>query len=450
MEPSNPPSPDSPPEDQNIPNTNLPQQNIQSDSPPLTQSTLPSSGEFPTPAPSTPQTLTPTPLPSTQSPTMPWDKPSQGPVVMPAFGNQVVQSSGQPSDKKKKLTLSILGVMAGLVLLGGGVAAAYFGIVVPNKPENILKQSMLNALEENTWRSKGVIEFSGSDTLAGKVDYEVQADLQKKAFGGTFDITVSGVGLPVEGRYVDGNAYFKVGDLKTVSSLIGGFASGFGIDQAQVDQLLSTVSEKIANQWVVVDSTLLEESGIKCFQDINLTLNERDKKLLQDRYQKHQFITIKNYTDDKVGDTDAIKYDLRIDNKKLESFANSLRDLTIVKSIEKCAEESDSDLGTDTEVTKDAFPESGSFTVWVDKGERRIIKSSYTTTESGATVKLVDTITNQRISVSAPENAKPVMQLVGELQQSFSAIFPDPSTDFPQIEESEESFPLEFDPYMMQ
>lgn len=433
------------------------------------------------PAPPSPQPEAPagfsaagSAAPTPQPPIMPWDKPNQPapqaqqfspgglpgqPSPAPVFGaNQ--QSFGQPKKSKRKALTIFVGVLAGLLLLGGSIAAAYFGVVVPNKPENILKQSLLKSLEENSGTTKGIVEFSEENAASGKIAYELLSDVDKKAFEGKFNVTVSGIDIPLEARYVDGNVYFKIGDLKTLSSLVGGYAAMFGTDQAQVDQLLAIVSDKVANQWVVVDSTLLDTAGLSCFENIDFKMTDADKQLLKDQYEKNQFATIKNHQDDSVNGAKAIKYELEIDGKKLDKYMNSLNNLSLVKALEKCAKDSGQELDTEVDSAEEALPDKIPVTVWVDKDKKVITKTAYDLTEpasgdSGAvTVKAEGTTTYQPVSITAPKDAKPLMQLVGELQQDLYRIFPELSSGFSSFGTPDDSSSsLEFDAdnsYMIQ
>lgn len=426
--------------------------------------------------PEAPVSFTPTDTgtPVPQPPAMPWDKPAQPSSQTRQFsqGNVSPQSSpasvfganpqpGQPEKKNKKRIFTVfVGVLAGLLVLGGGITAAYFGVVVPNKPENVLKQAVLNTMEENASKSKGVLEFSEESSLSGKVEYEVQADREKKAFDGTFDITVSGVDVQVEGRYVDNNLYFKIGDLKTLSSLISGYTSMFAVDQAQVDQLLAVVSDKVADQWIVVDSTLLDTAGFNCIKDANFTLTEKDKQLLQDQYVKNQFVTIKNYKDDSVNGAAAIRYDLEVDSKKLNKYMNSLNDLSIVKTFEKCAGSPADQLDTDVSSAEEALPDKASITVWVDKDKKLITKTASTVSQPAIgdmgifKVSAEDTVSYQEVSVEKPKDAKSFMQLTGELQQELERIFPEFTSGYSSFGEAydlrEDGLAEPFDSYMTQ
>ncbi len=420
---------------------------------------------------SPPQTIAPAPSviqPTSTTPTLP---PDSAPVVglgqaMPEQSQPVFFASDpapvsaafapSPRSSRKKLALVFTGILAGLLLLAGAGAAAYLGIMVPNKPENVLKQAMFNSLEQNSATTKGTSEFSVANFLSGKADYETQYNIQDKAIAGKFNFTVSGINFPVEARYVNKNVYFKVGDVSALRAFIAGFGGSFGADQAQLNQALDIVSKKVANQWVVVDSTLLDQAGASCIDDLSFKLTDADKKLIQTQYEKHQFTTIKSHSSDKVNGKDAIKYELVIDGKKLDKFTNSLNDLSVVKSLEKCAKDTtDEELDTRVNAAEDSLPNSIPVTIWVDKGQKLITKTAYKLKESGSDTSTYetsaqDTIDYGQVKITAPQNAKPVIQLWGELQQEWLRVFPEDYGSTPSFSEDSISSGATLNDYITQ
>lgn len=109
----------------------------------------PVSPQQPMPQQSQSQPLQLQPQQQPQLPTMPWDRPK--PYPQGDFSSQSAPANvfgvnqqliGQSTGKKKKIITAVVGVFAGLLLLSGGIAAAYFGMIVPNKHENVLKQAI--------------------------------------------------------------------------------------------------------------------------------------------------------------------------------------------------------------------------------------------------------------------------------------------------------------------
>lgn len=371
---------------------------------------------------------------SQQQPAMPWDKPAGQPVTsnspqpVTAFGATSVVSS-QPKGKKR-FFITVAGVLVGLMLLGGGIAAAYVGVVLPNKPENVLKRAFANTLKEKEMTVDGRFEMKAVNSTkedampAIKAGYNGKFNSVEKASELTLKLTVSGVEFPLDLRYVDGSAYAKVGDISALTALAGGYASSFGLDQAQLGPLIQNVSGLISNQWIVFDSTMLTDSGVGCVTDANFALTDQDIQLLGNLYTKHSFAKLNNHSDDTVSGKPAIKYELSIDDNKLAQFIEDkkLEGLSFLKALKKCQDTEK--LNTSGFADNDITP----ITLWVDKDTKRIVKFASQSTKQDAQksnfeAALSATVVYGKVSVAKPENAKPAMQLWGELQQEFSSVF---------------------------
>lgn len=437
MDPASPSAPGQKPDEQKVPDPNLNTDPVQeapaSPSQPVVSSQDPVVLPVDNATPVQPQNLTS--ISPSQQPAMPWDKPagqeagtSSNPQPVTAFGATSVDPS-QPKSKKK-LFIIIAGVLAGLVLLGGGIAAAYVGVVLPNKPENVLKQALANTLKEEEMTIDGQLEMKAADSTkadampAVKASYNGKFDGVEKASELTLKVTVSGVDFPLDIRYVDGNAYAKVGDISALTALAGGYASSFGLDQAQLEPLVRNVSKLISNQWIVFDSTLLTDSGVSCIADANLAFTDQDIELLGDLYTKHSFAQINNHSDDTVSGKSAIKYEMSIDDNKMAKFIEDkkLEELSFLKALKKCQDTEK--LDTSGFADNDTTP----ITLWVDKDTKRIVKLASQSTKQDAQksnfeAAISATVAYNEVSVIKPENAKPAMQLWGELQQEFSNIF---------------------------
>lgn len=360
-----------------------------------------------------------------QQPTMPWDKPASQTT---AFGTTSVDPS--QSKGKKKLFIAIAGILAGLMLLGGGIAAAYVGVVLPNKPENVLKRAFANTLKEKEMTVDGQFKAKAVDSTkedampAIKASYNGKFNSIEKASELTLKLTVSGVEFPLDLRYVDGNAYARVGDISALTALAGGYAASFGLDQAQLGPVVQNVSSLISNQWIVFDSTMLTDSGVSCVTDTNLALTDQDIELLGKLYTKHSFAKINSHSDDSIGGKSAIKYELSIDDNKMAQFIEdkNLEGLSFLKALKKCQDPEK--LNTSGLADNDITP----ITIWVDKGTKRIVRfasqsAKQVAQKSNFEAAVDATIAYGKVSVTKPENAKPAMQLWGELQQELSSAF---------------------------
>lgn len=181
----------------------------------------------------------------------------------PAFG-QFGDPSGQayapmgakPKGRKKLVIFSAAGLA---VLLLGSSAAAYFGYLVPNKPENIWATAMertaggydklvdyANSTKDlNTIKVDGNYKLSGAFASDGTIKGE--ADSKNASFKADFGVITTRLNVDV--RMLDAanstspDTYFKVSGLKGVGDLLGdttGTINGYD------------------NQWYVADHTLID------------------------------------------------------------------------------------------------------------------------------------------------------------------------------------------------
>jgi hypothetical protein len=207
----------------------------------------------------------PTPDNSTPQPTEPTSYST--PPVTPATPqpSPIAPTVSTPSGRRfnfKRLKLGTLPLVAIIVaLLLGGSAAAYFGLVVPNKPENLWPKALSNtskAYDSLVADTKQQKEIKGG-TIDGsyKVDTsEMTADgTFKAAFydkTGTGNLTVGTAGarfnldvvtLPAgDASYPD--VYVRVSGLKGLGGIFGGSTEGL---------------DTLDNQWFVVDHTLFAQ-----------------------------------------------------------------------------------------------------------------------------------------------------------------------------------------------
>lgn len=320
-----------------------------------------------------------------------------------------------PFISSKKSILKPL-LIAGIVLLviGGGSAAAYLGVVVPNKPENVLKSALINSLQENQVSFKGSVDSSsagGEGGLSVKSDFAGSVDTTNKAMDANLNMTIAGAKLPLEIRYVGKNLYFKPGDLTEIAKLANSYSPEYGA-------MAKAYAKALSNQWIVVDSTLLNQAGgVDCALNVDTKMTDADIKLLNDEYSKHPFTTIKSTSSDSVDGKSVTKYVLSLDDNAAAAFGNNLNNLSVVKKLESCNKNSSSST-PNAKGDGDHTP----VTVWVDKASKHIVKlaSESTSQDSKNGVKGSGSVTlkYEKVSITAPSNAKPALEVFSQLQQS--------------------------------
>jgi len=226
---------------------------------------------------------------------------------------------------------------------------------------------------------------------------------------------------------------------------VNGYAQMFGIDPAQADASIKRVSDLVSNQWIVIDSTLLDQSGISCVLDVDFAFTEQDIRLLEELFTKHQFAKIDSTSKDTVNGKSAIKYEIRIDNKEWAKFLEDkqLEDLSVIKALSQCPDEDSEDFDVKDLTGESIMP----LTLWVDKGTKRITKIAGKSTDQEAKrLNFTDTfemvIGYENVTVSKPANAKPAMQLFGELQQEFVQLLSSLPSDL-SMDENGDDFIME-------
>lgn len=355
------------------------------------------------------------------SPTAP--PPDQPPASEPVAGGPAVvggdasasaaaptQSPSGPSDKARSYKKFLI-VLAAVLVIAGGSAAAYIGVILPNKPINALKIALSNSLQQPQSSFKGTLATDPASTggVALKADISGAADSAAKAADFNLNLTVSGVTFPVEARLVNQNIYVKPGDLSTIAGLANVYSPGIG-------KLATALSSQLSNKWIVIDSTLLNQSGAGCLLNADWAINKADIQLLNNAYDKssNSFVTIQSTSADTVNGQSAKKFVLSIDNDKLAAYGNdkTLDNLSLVKSAQKC----------DKNATKSVSNAKGDhgktpLTVWVG-ANKRITKIAYTSAKKGS---LTVTFDYNKVSIAAPANAEPAMQVLAGIQKAAAA-----------------------------
>lgn len=330
----------------------------------------------------------------------------QGAVpTQPTPVNTYPDNASQTGGGKKWIIATAIAVP--LVLLAS--AAAYIGVVLPNKPENVLKLALVSTMKAENISTKGTVDVD-SDGTAVSVGFDLRNNNTKKLLAGQMDIAVSGVKVNAELRYVDQNAYLKLGDLKTVGQLAEGFAPG-----------TSSTLEKLSNQWIEFDKTLLKQAGIACYLENSVTLSDADIKQLNTAYDKAPFMTIKQVSGDTIDGARAKKFELEMDNKKAIDFSqNTVAKLDSFKKLESCAKGQTDKLAA--EATKDTSKTP--LTVWVGSGKIVKVASKFagkSTDDKTVNGSISMTLDYKTVTVDKPTGAIPAMDLMTQIQQQMQA-----------------------------
>jgi hypothetical protein len=370
----------------------------------------------PEPEPSEPEK--PTVIPAAASPVT--DAPAPPEPTAPATPMMISASQMAKGKSGKKWRLFAL-IGLGLAVLLGGSAAAYYGVIIPNKPENVLKQAFANTLQEKqiTFDGKASFESTEENSFIKAVDVTLkgQADSEKKVSQAELQVTASGVKLPLEMRYVEQNLYLKLGDLSTVKGLISGFSPEYAGS-------LEPVFSKLSNQWIEIDHTLLKQAKADCVLDNAYTLSKDDIEAISQSYDKQPFAVIQAKSTENVNGKAAYKYQLELDDNKGNEFVKGLKDISLFKKLRECSG------GNDTFDTKAlADNDKTPLTVWIDTASKRIVKlSGHTTAQDEQKDHMKGevevTLSYGGVTVTKPDNAKPLLSFASELQSTSGNVVP--------------------------
>lgn len=316
-----------------------------------------------------------------------------------------------PGSKKKAWIIGA--IIAGVILLVGGVAAAYFGYYLPNKPENVMKSALANTFSNDKVQSvhfSGAFDVSGeaseqnlSFTYTGKSNNTGALELS-----GEMDAVLAKVTLDI--RSLDGKTfYLKVGGLSGLSDLLA--LSG----SSELAPVYGPVLTAIDDQWIEVSESLIEQfAGTQPFQ----TLSDEDLKKLAQAYDQYPFLIVKEeLPDEQIKGVDSFHYQVVVDKTLLKGFLQTVKDANISSLPLDSEQLTYINEGIDgTDFSK--YP----FDLWIAKDTKLINQIVFKVSEEGATGEFRFTVDsyNTPVTVEKPEDAKPIMEIITELNSALT------------------------------
>ena len=313
---------------------------------------------------------------------------------------------------KKKLTLVGI-IVAVVLLLLGASAAAYFGIVVPNKPENKLAAAFTNLASHDQMTLSGRldVQMKEADTefKGVAIDYDAKVDLEKSLLGLAGNVGVSGTQFPYEMRYIDQDLYFKVGGLDGIGDLLSGVPSE---EAAFYSQLLSNIND----QWYVVDRSFWQQAGASaaCVADLSFALTNEDVEKIEAAYKKYPLFSIKSTSSADVDGTPTTKYELEPASDEIaDNFNKELESLSVVKKVKDCAEETGVSKDV-SEAENNAKEAEGTIYAYVT-GDKQLKKIEINTDDDEMAVKMTINFDFKAVTVEKPEGAKPIQDILNDL-----------------------------------
>lgn len=370
-------------------------------------STVPEADTPPTPAPEAEA------VPEAPIPSLPSSAPDPVVIAAPVIGG--VAASAAQKSKKPKWFMKVVVATGAVLVLAGGSAAAYFGYVVPNKPENILKTALFNTIADDSKTAylDGDFSVTGKDEASG--DFTIKGTLTGKGDNetGAFDVNIEMdaylTKLQFDARSVDGKTYFvKVAGLSGLYELLVG---------AGVDPSISTIINSVDDQWLEINESLINELY---GSSEGITLSEADIQKLAEIYKKHGFIKlVKELNDDTVKGASSYHYQVAIDKAELKVALNEVKNAKI-KALPVTQDTVDAMNDALKDVDLDKYP----FDLWIDK-ETKLINQVGMTIDSNDTkftfkVALFDL--GKPVKVEKPEETKSILEVIGEAYSAYDSL----------------------------
>lgn len=346
-------------------------------------------------------------------------------VVTPVAANTSSEKKGFLKSKKAKL----VALVAGVFILLGGSAAAYYGMVLPNQPQRIAEQALTNSLNQEKVQSgyfEGEISFS---------DGEISKTLSSISFNGassqegalnltvTANTAVTKINLDLKSQ--DSKTFYvRLSGLDGLDKLLGRYTGSS--DETGFVSMLGPVIAEVNNNWYMVDESLLGQVGGGIISDAESKISAEDSKKIGEIYKKHQFLQVdKKRADEKIHDVNSFHIQASIKKDELTAFLNEVKSANI-----KALPVEQEMIDAVAEVDFSKYP----FEMWVSKSDRMITQLATTFEQDGTKVKARVAFFdyNKPVTVEKPLNAKSVLELLGELSPlATGALGGSNATDLP-------------------
>ncbi len=409
-----------------------------------------------TPAPTqampeiTPQVVSP-PAPTVNNPVVPSmptqpsvnpTAPPAEPIKMPWEGTRstfdqkqdsMLQKSGLFNKvfKNRKLYL----IVAGLIVLLGGSAEAYYGVILPNKPNNVVVSAVSNLYSSNQPGSFDISVISknsnsealGSDvTVSAKGGYDanqnIKADVRVEV--SAFKLTSSFIVRPK-----DKEMYVKVEELPALLQTIAGSQSSPSLD---------ALAKKLDANWLRVSADDLKTAGYltteqatmanKCIDGYNTYLTgQRDtlKSNLTSAYKANMFIKATKAGTETINGVKTTKYKLEIDQSKAHNFSMALdkQSSAATQTLEKDCGVTTSDAAMNDSTDMAATDSSssaklGDMFLWVGP-KKKLIKFATSVSDNGSTTNISASFGSEKVDTAKPTNYITIKDIQDLLSKSL-------------------------------
>ena len=313
--------------------------------------------------------------------------------------------SSQPNTSKKHFSLfkKLLILLMPLLLIGGSGVAAYFGMIVPNKPQNIWHKALTNmgtgtyklieygsTLQKTTkgLSAEGSYSFSGSTNSKGTISMNSYG--QKGELKSNFGLDGSNVNIDLRSILADKatvpDYYLRVSGLKLLNSHFGNFLSDNESAVSSID-----------NQWILINRVYIksrfgldtgggnrEKITSKDILGAEKAINDVNKKWLWTDNEDYAVLEVtKNVGKEKQDNRSVYHYSVNFNKSRTTQYLKAVRDKFKTTDLYDSIKDSYLTYYTDVSdedienYTKD-LDESKDFDVWVDTRTKLFHKIRFT------------------------------------------------------------------------
>ncbi|MCA9325348.1 hypothetical protein KDA23_04770 [Candidatus Saccharibacteria bacterium] len=308
----------------------------------------------------------------------------------------------EPTSKggKKKLFVILATV---LVFLLGGVAAAYYMVLVPNKPENKVKTALYDLVDADQMEITANLKAADTSvTVTGDFNLQASAAEVSLSFG------ADGFVIKAVARAVDGKTYISLEDASGLSSL----ATSFLGESISLDGL--------EGNWYQIDldqaGSLLGENTSKCDVSTLLTSDQAqaDREAFKNAYDKNPLFVVTADGKGDVNGTEYPKYKLEpADDATAEAFLNDIvANMPVVKALSDCTGQ---ELDTNSLTNQDGSDDSSLY-FYLDGSKLKRVEIA---DNKGTDTLTLDIDLDKQVNIDAPSNAKPFSELYIDLMSGF-------------------------------
>jgi len=373
----------------------------------VAQKPLPPADSFFTPTvPSGPGVVQPTQPVSGGVPPTAAPMPPVAPNTTNLFASDVPTGAAQPivlGKKPRKKWLLPVAILASLLVIGAGSAAAYYGYYVPRQPKYIVARALGNTISKDSIKSaryQGTYSISATengDKQTYKGSFSGYADDKAFAMQGTVGLMVTT--LKVETRaFANDNAYVKISGLDGLGSVLESTGlTGY-----------APYITAVNNNWIELDQSLLSSASAAGAAG-GIKLSNTDAQRVQNMYKQHPFVQVnKVYADETINGMDSYHYKVSLDHKQLHAFATEVNSAHINGLPELNTQTLDWIKKTD--LSKYALD------VWISKDRMIINKVAVSAPVGNATVSSQLSLSdiNNTTSVEKPTKSKTLLQVLSE------------------------------------